>query len=219
LVLALGACKKNQTPSEAPAAPQALVADAPQGFGPRCVWMAFRGQAPDEVARVMAIRDFAPATWANGLKAAYAGQVFVTPPIADTGWVLAASTRLPDPGDKHHPDAATPVLQILSRTLGEVQYFATYDVLDLHAWARFMNGVAVRKLAFIGADGVVVWDEGELSPEERRLGLNYTRKTLAHAPFPSEANVFALAGAWSVDPTTLQTRHLPPSLGLVGSLP
>jgi hypothetical protein len=214
--LALGAaCKKTEAPPSAPAAP---VADQPQGFGPRLVWLAFRA-SPEMVARALEIHDPAPSTWAEGLKGAYQGRVFVTPPIDGTGWVLAASTRFPDPGDRKGKDEATPSLERLSRALGEVQYFATYDVIDLHAWARFVNGAAVRKLAFIGADGTVVWDEGDLTPEERKLGLLYTRKSLEKEPFPSEANVFALAGAWSVDPSTLQTRQLPPSLGLAGTPP
>jgi hypothetical protein len=192
-----------------------LTPDAPQGFGPRCVWLAFRGASPEAVARALELHDAGSSTWAEGLKAAYQGRVFITPPI--DGWVLAASTRFPDPGDKKHPDSATPALVRLSRALGEVQYFATYDVLDLHAWARFVNGAPVRKLAFLGADTLAVWDEGPLTPEERKLGLLYTAKTMDKPPFPSEANVFAIAGAWSLDPTTLQTRNLPPSLGVIGS--
>jgi hypothetical protein len=218
------ACKKTEPVASAPAAP---TADEPQGFGPRLVWLAFRA-SPELVARALDIRDVASSTWADGLKAAYQGRVFVTPPIAAAGdgsgapgssWVLAASTRFPDPGDRNHKDDATPALERLSRALGEVQYFATYEVLDLHAWARFVNGAAVRKLAFIGADGTIVWEAGDLTPEERKLGLLYTRKSLGKEPYPSEANVFALAGAWSVDPSTLQSRHLPPSLGLVGTPP
>jgi hypothetical protein len=223
-VAAAPACKKKEALGSAPAA---VMPDAPQGFGPRLVWLAFRA-SPETVTRALEIRDVAPSTWADGLKAAYQGRVFVTPSIPngpdgsgpmDTGWVLAASTRFPDPGDKNHKDEATPALERLSRALGEVQYFTNYDVLDLHAWARFVNGAPVRKLAFIGADGTVVWDQGPLTPEERKLGLLYTRESLAKEPYPSEANVYALAGAWSVDPSTLQTRQLPPSLGLLGSPP
>jgi len=80
-----------------------------------------------------------------------------------------------------------------------------------------VKGVAVRKVAYLGAHGAVIWAEGEPTPEERKLGLLYTAKSLEKPPRPSEANVFALAGAWSVDPSTLQSRNLPPSLGLVGS--
>ena len=223
ILAAAPACKRTEPAGPPPAA---TTPDEPQGFGPRLVWLAFRA-SPEAVARALDIRDVGSSTWAEGLKAAYQGRVFVTPPIAAAGdagapgstWVLAASTRFPDPGDRNHKDDATPALERLSRALGEVQYFATYEVLDLYAWARFQNGAPVRKLAFIGADGTIVWEQGDLTPEERKLGLLYTRKSLAKEPFPSEANVFALAGAWSVDPSTLQTRHLPPSLGLVGTPP
>jgi hypothetical protein len=208
---AAAGCKKS-----APAAP-APTPDEPQGFGPRCVWLAFRGASPEAVARALDLRDAGPSTWADGLKAAYATRVFVTPPI--DGWVLAASTRFPDPGEKGHEDKATPVLVQLSQALGEVQYFATHDGLELAAWARFVNGAPVRKIAWFGKHGLVIWADGEPTPEERKLGLAYTAKGLESPPYPNEANVFALAGAWSVDPSTLQARHLPASLGIVGSPP
>ena len=210
------ACKKSESGTPAPAT-AALTPDEPQGFGPKCVWLAFRGVSPQAVARALEIHDVAPSTWADGLKAAYGGRAFVSPPIADGGWVLAASTRFPDAGDQDHPDKATPALVHLSQALGEAQYFVTHDGLDLHAWAKFVNGKPVRKVAYLGRQGVVIWAEGEPTPEERRLGLLYTEKGIEKERHPTEENVFALAGAWSVDPSTLQARHLPASLGLVGS--
>jgi len=195
-----------------------LTPDTPQGFGPRLVWLAFRGASPEAVARGLQLNEPASSTWADGLKAAYQGRVFVTPPLGDAGWVLAASTRFPDPGDKKHPDAATPALVHLSQLFGEVQYFATYDVLDLHAWARFVKGAPVRKLAYLGADSTYVWADGDPTPEENKLGLVFAGKPVGDKG-PNEENVFAVAGAWSIDPSTLQTRNLPPSLGVVGSPP
>jgi hypothetical protein len=217
MALALApACKKSGEQSASPTAP-ALTPDAPQGFGPRLVWFAVRSGNPEAVARALSLHDVAPSTWADGLKGAYGGRVFVTPPI--DGWVLAASTRFPDPGDKKHPDNATPALVSLSRTLGEVQYFATYEVFDLQAWARYVNGAPVRKVAYLGADSLALWAEGEPTPEERKLGLVFTKENMAKDPSPSTDNVFAVAGAWSVDPTKLQTRGLPPSLGMIGTPP
>jgi hypothetical protein len=210
------ACKKKE-PAFATLAGM-LTPDAPEGFGPRIVWFAFRA-SPEAVARALELKDPASSAWGDGLKAAYLGRVFITPPIGETGWVLAASTRFPDPGDRNHRDDATPTLERLSRALGEVQYFATYDVLDLHAWARFVNGTAVRKLAFLGADDLLLWADGEPTPKERELSVAFVAKGVIKEPFPTEENVFAIAGAWSVDPTTLQNRKLPPSLGVVGSPP
>jgi hypothetical protein len=217
------ACKKNETQNEtkneksAPAAPAptALAPDAPKAFGPRCVWFAFRGVAPAAVVRALGLRDVAPSTWLVGVKGAYAGRVFVTPPI--DGWVLAASTRFPDTGDQKHADEATPALARLSQALGEVQYFGTDADVGWQAWARFVNGAPVRKLAYLGAHNLAMWADGEITPEERKLGLVYTKAGLREPPFPSEANVLALAGAWSVDPSTLETRHLASSLGLLGT--
>jgi hypothetical protein len=219
LALLVAACKKFE-PSPAAsapvvAAPAGLTPDAPKAFGPRCVWLAFRTTSAAVVMRALALNDVAPSTWVDGVKAAYAGRIFVTPPMGE--WVLAASTRFPDPGDGNHPDLATPALTRLSQVVGEVQYFGTDEDVGWHAWARFVHGAPVRKLAYLAAHDLVIWADGEPSPEERKLGLVYTRKGLREPPFPSEKDLFAIAGAWSVDPSALETRHLPPSLGLVGS--
>jgi len=63
------ACKRTEKTEPAAAAP-GPTPDAPQGFGPRCVWLAFRGASSEAVARGLELRDAAPSTWADGLKAA-----------------------------------------------------------------------------------------------------------------------------------------------------
>jgi hypothetical protein len=215
VLAAAAACKKTEPAAPAAATVAALAPDAPKAFGPRCVWLAFRAVAPAAVVSALGLHDVAPSPWLEGVKGAYAGRVFVTPPI--DGWVLAASTRFPDTGDQKHADEATPALARWSQALGEVQYFGTDADVGWQAWARFVNGAPLRKVAYLGAHNLAMWADGEITPEERKLGLVYTREGLKEPPFPSEANVFALAGAWSVDPSTLEARHLAPSLGLLGT--
>ena len=217
IVVGAGACKKTEPRSE-PAASSAAEPDAPKAFGSRCVWLAFKGASPAAVVSALGLHEVAPSPWRAGLAGAYAGRVFVTPPLTDAGWVLAASTRFPDPGDRKHPDDATPLLERLSRALGEVQYFGTDADVGWQAWARYVNGAPARKLAYLGADNLVIWADGTITREEHELGLAYTKEGLREPPFPSEANVFQVAGAWSVDPSTLEARHLPPSVGTLGAL-
>jgi hypothetical protein len=209
------ACRKHapaETITGAPTPPP----DLPRPFGPRCVWVAVHGATTAAVARALGLRDVAPSGWEAGVKGAYAGRVFVTPPI--DGWVLAASVRFPDAGDASHEDRATPLLARLSDTFGEVQYFGTYDEIGWAAWARFRNGTAMRKLAVLAAQDALLWNVGELTTAERSLGLTIEGPRTKDAPPIDDHAVFTLARAWSIDPSALESRHLGPSLGILGAL-
>ncbi len=202
------ACHKKDAPPTAQ--------DRPRSFGPRTVWLAFRGATPQAVAKALDLREVSPLPWTAGLVGAYAGRVFVTPPV--DGWVLATSTRFPDAGGGPATDAATPLLARLAHQFDEVQYFSTHEDIGWSAWARYVNGAATRKYAYLGAQGLILWNEGDPTPEERALNLDFSAKAVRDGAVPEEANVFALAAKWSVDPSTLGQR-LDPGAGLGGVLP
>jgi hypothetical protein len=191
------ACHKK----EAPPPPD----ERPRSFGPRTVWLAFRGATTQSVAKALDLREVAPLGWTGGLVGAYAGRVFVTPPV--DGWVLATSTRFPDT-----------LLARLSHQFDEVQYFGTHEDIGWVAWARYVNGVATRKFAYLGGHGAILWNEGDPTPDERALNLDFSTKAIRDGGVPEEANVFALAAKWSVDPSTLAQRP-DPGVGLGGVLP
>ena len=205
--LAQGCHKKEAPPPEQ---------DRPQGFGSRTLWLAFRGATPQAVAKALDLREVAPLSWVAGVAGAYAGRVFVTPPV--DGWVLATSTRLPDVGGGQHADGATSLLTRLSHQFDEVQYFGTHQDIGWLAWARFVNGAPTRKFAYLAAQGAILWDEGALTNEEHALGLDFGAKAVRDGAVPDERDVFALAARWSVDPSTLGQR-LEPGTGLGGALP
>jgi hypothetical protein len=210
------ACRKH-APTEEPSGGFTPPPDLPRPFGPRCVWIAVHGATTAAVARALELKNVAPSGWAAGVKGAYAGGVFVTPPI--DGWVLAASVQFPDAGDAKHEDRATPLLARLSDTFGEVQYFGTYDEIGWVAWARFRNGTAVRKLAVLGAQDALLWNVGEPTTAEQSLGLTLKGAPPGKdAPALDEHAVLKLAHAWSIDPSALESRHLGPSLGMLGAL-
>ncbi len=210
------ACRRHTTEAATSGAPTPPP-DLPRPFGPRTVWIAVHGATTAAVARALDLKNVAPSGWQAGVKGSYAGSVFVTPPI--DGWVLAASVRFPDAGDAKHEDRATSLLERLSDTFGEVQYFGTYDEIGWVAWARFRNGTAVRKLAVLGAQDALLWNVGEPSTAEQALGLTLKGPASGKdAPALDDHAVFTLARAWSVDPSALESRHLGPSLGIVGTL-
>jgi hypothetical protein len=189
--------------------------DPPQSFGYKCAWIAVRSDSAAAVAEALDLADVGPSTWARGVDAAYAGAVFVTPPLR--GWVLAASSALPS--NETHADELTPQLVWLARRFPDVQCFGTHRVVEAHLWARIVNGAFVRKFSYVGDQGIVLWDEGAPTPEEEALGMAFSRESAEEGEVPTEEDVMALAGRWSVDPSRLEEEGLPLSLGLAGLMP
>jgi len=179
-----------------------------ESFGFKNAWVAFRSNDPTAIAEALSLRNRRPATWVEGLEAAYeypmGCSVFVTPPI--DGWVLCVGLPLTESSDVRPPtfgdDAAA-----WARTLGcEVQYFATHRVVEAHAWARARPAGLERAYSYLGESGEKLLDVGPPTPEEKQLGF----------AFPNESHVMALAGLWSVDPSGLEERNLDVGEGLIG---
>jgi hypothetical protein len=218
--------------------------DYPVNFGRKCSWLAIQSEKPEEVVQALHLTEVQVSGWKTGLDAAYEtwkpsskhGLCFVSPPVK--GWVLAVCHSLPYPGDYRHADKATPFLLKLGQKFPDVQYFATHRVSSYAVWARLINGQVVRKLGW--GDLELLWNEGAPTAEEVALNLTYS-EYIARAtnptsedwnddddwdeddddtPFPGdEDDVLRLAGAWSIDPSTLTEQNLPPGTGYLGRLP
>ncbi|MEU4688695.1 hypothetical protein [Actinoplanes sp. NPDC023714] len=173
--------------------------DVMTGFGGKQAWLAVSGSEPGAVLAALGLRDLGSVTWRDGLDLAHLtdDRVAITPPLAgarDTTWVLAAGRRL-----------MRPDLDIvgLSATLGtEVQYFATHRVTELHRWQRAVDGELVRAFGYVGQTGEVTSWFGEPGPAERDAGLPAELDEDATV-LVAERDVFRVAAAWSIDPTTL----------------
>lgn len=200
-----------------------------ESFGFKNAWVAFRTADPAAVAKALSIRNPRPASWTEGVAAAYeypiGCSVFVTPPVH--GWILcvgfplfaAVDARPPTFGD----DAAA-----WARQLGcEVQYFSTHRIVEAHAWARARPGGLERAYVFVGESGEKVLDVGAPTPEERQLGFAFFDPTSPAAEsdgywerkdltFPHEDDVMAVAGKWSLDSSRLDERGLDVGGGLIG---
>ena len=160
-----------------PASPEKVPAisstpDKPQAFGYKCFWLAIHNENAGTIMDALKLKNRQPANWASGIRQAYGlKKVFVTPPVQ--GWTLVAGLALPDAGDARHPDRCTPLLRDLSRQLGQVQYFGTHRVVEYHAWAKAENGAITRAYAYVGEEGVTLWNIGPKTPEEKALGFAF----------------------------------------------
>ena len=220
--------------------------DEPQSFGFKINWLAVRTEDGRAVADALALTSVKQANWRAGLAGAAGVRraggpvlVFVAPPI--DGWTLVIGGALPYPNDVGGSAAATRIGRQFRQTLlalagrfDDVQFFGSHRVMDFAAWAKAKDGAVLRVFSWVGADGVVLANEGPQTVEERRLRLLDLsgRDPLAAADHiferlededekaaPDEEDVLRLAGHWSLDPSVLEERGLPTGLGLVGQLP
>lgn len=153
--------------------------DAPRSFGYKIFWFAVRTADPATVVAALDLGEPIRANWETGLDAAYGDQnsagtepwIFVSPPVA--GWVLVAGARLPYPvGIDEHAEIGERFDALFGRLttrFDDVQFFGSYRVVDLVAWARARGGRPERIFGF--ADGGVLANFGEQTPEEAQLGF------------------------------------------------
>lgn len=219
-------------PPSAPPPPEPLtfdgVPDKPMGFGYKNLWIAVPATSTEEVAAALGLEEVVPCNWRSGYQAVYSypgTHIFVTPPL--DGWVLAAGWALPGPGNPSALESWQDLMSRLSETFGEAQFFANHRVSSYTAWARYRNG-RVERLFAQGDDPL--HDLGWQTPEEEELGFRFFEPNSPEAEeegywdredlrSPDESDVMALAERWSLDPSRLGERDLPPSTGLAGRLP
>jgi len=186
--------------------------DNPVSFGYKCSWLAIRSEDADAVVGAIGLKDVRKCGWKEGIDSAYRDRVFVAPAI--NGWVLVVGFSLPEVVAAGKLDQLSELLQELGRKFSDVQYFGTHRVVGYQAWARAVNGKITRCYAFLGESGETLRNEGRPTDEETKLGLVFDESN-----FPDESDVMNLAGAWSINPTTLEEMQVEKRVGHLGSLP
>jgi hypothetical protein len=174
----------------------------PASFGPKTGWIAVRGKPAAAVVAALGLRNVRPASWDDGIETAYQEGVFVGPQV--DGWVLAVGagilTGRVDPAE-------------LSRRLGaQVQVFRTHRITESHEWFLARGGELIRGVHHVGETGEFQ-QSGNPTDAERSLPLDGPDVII------SEDDVFAVAGSWSLDPTTLHDRRSEPGPGTWGRFP
>jgi hypothetical protein len=187
------------------------------GFGPKQAWLAVSGANPSAVVGALDARDLGAVSWREGVDLAYltVDRLILTPPLAGADgrpWLLVAGRWL-----LIDTTAEWPLL--LSERLGtEVQFFASYRVGERHRWGRARDGVLLRAFEYVGETGeVTVW-HGEPDSTELAVGLPQALEPGTDI-LVSEHDVMKLAGAWSVDPTTLDGKPAPGRLHALAMAP
>jgi len=175
-----------------------------KSFGSNINWLAIAHTSPDKIAEALELLDVREVDFEDGIAAAREWterNVFVTPSIGH--WVLLAGVNVPINREF--------LFSVSARLVATVQGFSTHRLSDAHAWGEVSGGEVLRFFSYAELD--VLDDEGERTRAEVELGIGMrltgepTAEELAKpecAPaLPSEEDVWALAGKWSVDPTKL----------------
>ncbi len=175
--------------------------DKPDSFGYKVSWLTIRTSDPAAVVEALGLADATPANWASGLASMYEHSrgdescVFISPPVS--GWVFAASLLLPYPTIETHHDIGTKFdamfLRLMKR-FDDVQFFGSHRVSDFAGWARALNGKPVRIFAY--ADGEVLANVGEQTPEEAEIGL---ADLTGLSPSDAGDKIFSDAGEWDAE--------------------
>ncbi len=178
--------------------------DMPVPFaGTSIGWLCIKGGTPQEVIRTLGLKNSYEANWASGLKAVENGfmeKVFVSPVIG--GYVLAIG-YIPF-GVKKTVKEELAILDKIADKFDEMTCFATQNTVDIHVWAKYVDGKLKRGYGWLGEIGDVYLNEGNLSPEEFKLGYN---KLITDPEcdwetviIPDTEHVFAMAKEWGISP-------------------
>lgn len=192
----------------------------PVGFGPKNAWLAVPSVSAMELADALGIAALEPADWSAGVDFAYDRAergVFITPPLRQ--WTLCV-------GGPVFVDRKGFAAELSARLGGrEVQHFGTHRVSEGHFWERAIGGRTMRY--FREYDGEQQQD-GELTQEELACGfkINLSDAELAALDdgddgwddywIANENFVFALAGAWSIDPSMIEEEFPDVGPGFIG---
>ncbi len=174
----------------------------PLPFPPPPRWLAIRSSNTVHLRTLLCMDDEPATSWSEALARCREPELFLSPPVQ--GWSLVIGASLPDPS--HDIDRCHRFLTGLSAEIGEVQFFATDRVLNVHTWARLRDGRVVRGYSW---SGETQWNEGKVSLDERLLGLRSREYGDEAEPpaygevSPEQTNserVILLARRWSIDP-------------------
>lgn len=199
--------------------------DRPVSFGPGATWVATPTDRPKLVAELLDA-VVGPSRWMTGVSlAGDDDRIYVTPTV--DGWVLV-------PGYRANDDD----LAVLGQRLGVAQSFVADAAHGRLRWALCRGADVVRRVdvrwPVDGGDGggganggkadhgapaaVEVVTRGSITEAERVVGVPEDLQTAigSGAVAADDALVLAVAGQWSLDPSTFGDRDEPAGPGWLG---
>ncbi|WP_270524866.1 hypothetical protein [Longibaculum muris] len=168
--------------------------DTPIPFGMKISWLVVKEKDPNTVMKKLNCTDIEVSNWQSAFSHMQKmKKVFVTPCF--NGYVLILNYNEPLENKE--------LLQDIASKFEEIHYFSTHRIVDLSCWVKYINGKLMRSFYYVGEQGEIFWNEGELTNEEKEIGLTsssfdleaYDESTI----YPNEEIVDALAAEWGVN--------------------
>src|ERR1700722_5575183 len=117
----------------------------PEPFGYKMGWIAVRSTDMKAVAASIPLRSQSPASWHDGLAAAYKSSasthddtVFIAPPI--NVWICIVGWWAMGTSEKDSVRWTTKTVSGLSARFSEAHGYATYRIIDYHHWIMAKQG-------------------------------------------------------------------------------
>lgn len=177
--------------------------DMPKPFVNFNGWLCIKGGTPQKIIKALGLKNPQEANWESGLEAAslnFMKKVFVTPMI--NGSVLVIG-YIPF-GVKNSVKEELEILDKIADNFNEMTCFATQSTVDIHVWAKYVDGKLKRGYGWLGESGEVYLNKGSVSPEEFRLGytnlITDTDCDWDTVTIPDMEHVFAMAKEWGIAP-------------------
>lgn len=197
------AANQYQAPVNQSASPYDTIPDLPRSFAHKAGWLCIKASSPEQVIEGLGLKNPKEANWESGILETdrnFMTKAFVSPEV--NGYILVIG-YIPF-GVMRSVDMEIAALDKAAASFSEMSCFATQSVVDLHVWARYINGQMVRGYGWIGERGEIYLNRGNISAEEAALGyvdfITDTDCDWETARFPDTDNVHAMAKAWGIAP-------------------
>jgi hypothetical protein len=194
-------------------APQQATGPVPFGF--KIGWIAVKSVDTAKLVSSFNVRSPRSATWQEGIDTAYkkSDLAYFTPPV--DRWVCIVGEWALGQGDRVSVQSIAKRIVELRSMFGEAHAYATHRVIEYHHWMVAKEGLLLRRFAYLGESGEVLANDGPLTAAERKLRFfNLPREQWQ----PNEADVMAVASAWSFDPTLLSPQSGPGKFGVLARI-
>jgi hypothetical protein len=195
-----------------------VIPDTPRSFGYKMAWFAIPTTDSERVIKAFGFKDVTSANWERGIEMVYDRMeyAFVTPQV--DGWTLVLGLGLPsfDP-DESRTREFLKLLGMVGASFPVFYYFGTHRVVEFHGWARVTDGKIQRAYAYLGEQGVTLYDSGAKTKEEKALGFEFFDDRSPEAEvegyfdredlrYPDEEDVMRISAAWTINTQTLDQR-------------
>ncbi len=182
----------------------AVKRDGPVSFGYKMGWLAVKNADPKVLADAIKVKYQKKASWEKGIEKVYEDEqmVFISPIVE--GWTFVVGSWALGPGEIDGINNLAKTISDLSNIFEEVQAFGTHRITEYHHWIRSVSGISERQFAFLGESGEVLCNIGEHTEAEEKLNWSGLEN---FSWSPDETDVMHIAGSWSLNPTTLESKR------------